>query len=184
MYTINCKDAGPWRVSAHQLGFTEAEFKTNHVTLRTSKEPISSFKIVEGGRVIVATSGAVLTLGFSDHSGQSPLDDRSYTWRDVECPDWISCLDVRIVTPEDTSKKSKSSHEEQVPRVDIVVGGLRGPLHVYDDLLRRLMRSEKVSDKGAELTSRKKHWHRNAVLSAKWSRDGKIYSYHCPQDSD
>ncbi|KAL8974220.1 MAG: hypothetical protein Q9197_001533 [Variospora fuerteventurae] len=172
VYTINCKDTGPWRISAHQLGFTEHEFKSNHVTLRSSKEPISSFKIVHGGRVIVATSGAVLTLGISDHSGQSPLDDRSYTWRDVEGPDWISCLDVRIVAPEDTSKKSKSSHEEQVPRVDIVVGGLRGPLHVYDDLLKRLKRSEKVSDIAAELTSRKKHWHRNAVLSAKWSRDG------------
>ncbi|KAI4115272.1 MAG: hypothetical protein LQ345_004105 [Seirophora villosa] len=172
VYTVNHKETGSWSISAHRLGTTEDELNNDAVTLRISKEPISALKIVGDGRVIVATSGVVLTIGISDHSMDSTLSDRSYTWRDVECPDWISCVDVRIVATEDTSKKSKGTNEKQVPRVDIVVGGLKGPIHVYDDLLRRLMRSEKVSDKGTELTSRKKHWHRNAVLSVKWSRDG------------
>lgn len=175
VYTVNHKETGSWSISAHRLGTTEDELNNDAVTLRISKEPISALKIVGDGRVIVATSGVVLTIGISDHSMDSTLSDRSYTWRDVECPDWISCVDVRIVATEDTSKKSKGTNEKQVPRVDIVVGGLKGPIHVYDDLLRRLMRSEKVSDKGTELTSRKKHWHRNAVLSVKWSRDGEIY---------
>lgn len=180
VYTINRKGIGPWRISAHRLVPGQEAHGTDSMTLRTSKEPITAFKIVENGRIIIATSGSVLTLGIVKSSGQPPSSDTSYTWRDIECPEWISCFDVRTVKPDENPKKSKTSNVQQVPQTDIIVGGLRGSLHVYDDFLRQLLRCEMKSDKGpaTDLTSRMKHWHRNAVLSVKWSRDGKLSRYN------
>lgn len=172
VYTIDQKAMRPWRIRAHRLiGANESDA----VTLRTSQEPITSFNITENGRIITAASGSVLTLGITSYAGQPPLSNLSYTWRDIECPEWISCYDVRTVEPDSGSVKSKTSNNQRIPRIDIAVGGLKGSLHVYDDLLRQLIQKEKTSAKRptAEVTSRKKHWHRNAVLSVKWSRDGK-----------
>ncbi|KAL8761496.1 MAG: hypothetical protein Q9184_002375 [Pyrenodesmia sp. 2 TL-2023] len=170
VYTIDQKAMRPWRIRVHRLvGANE----NDAVTLRTSQEPITSFNITENGRIITAASGSVLTLGITSYAGEPPLSNLSYTWRDIECPEWISCYDVRTVELDDGSK-GKTCNNQRIPRIDIAVGGLKGSLHVYDDLLRQLIQKEKTADKRptAELTSRKMHWHRNAILSVKWSRDG------------
>ncbi|KAL9003742.1 MAG: hypothetical protein Q9188_003406 [Gyalolechia gomerana] len=168
VYTINRKAPGPWKISAHRLkhGVKQSEV----VTHRKSKESITSFKVIGHGNVIIATSGSVLALGIAERSEETSSNDLSYTWRDIECPEWISCFDVRIVAAEN----GRSGKTQQLPRTDIVIGGLKGSLHVYDDLLRQLVRKEKRSSKGstADWTPRKLHWHRNTVLSIKWSRDG------------
>ncbi|KAL8938410.1 MAG: hypothetical protein Q9211_003213 [Gyalolechia sp. 1 TL-2023] len=171
VYTLDRNGMGPWRISAHRLNHRAKNSEV--VTLRKSKEPITSFKVVEHGKVIIATSGSILTLGVAERSEGTSLNDLTYTWRGIECPEWISCFDVRMVDAEN-SKSGKSGKPPQLPRTDIVTGGLKGSLHVYDDLLRQLVRKEKKSSKGsaADWTPRKLHWHRNTVLSVKWSRDG------------
>ncbi|KAL8994931.1 MAG: hypothetical protein Q9169_005232 [Polycauliona sp. 2 TL-2023] len=182
LYTIDRpRQQDLWTISAHQFTVNEENKKTSLkskekqrdvVCVRQSKEPITAFKVVDNGRIIVATSGLVLTLGHTYDPRKKSLKDISYTWRDVECPEWISCIDVRTVLPD--PKNVSSGKDPGLARTDIVVGGLKGALHVYDDLLRQLVRSEKPS-KGATdvvLTSRKQHWHRNTVFSVKWSRDG------------
>ncbi|KAL8913092.1 MAG: hypothetical protein Q9172_007368 [Xanthocarpia lactea] len=183
IYTIDRGTNGPWRIRAHRFkadkeAKTYKKAKKNKaeiVCLRQSQEPITAFKVVEQGRIIVATSGSVLSVGHTDHPSPSSLTDTSYVWRDVECPEWISCIDVRIVLSGRSSKQDISSGKDaSTARTDIVVGGLKGALHVYDDLLRQLIRTEKQLKKSTyvDLTSRKQHWHRNTVLSVKWSRDG------------
>ena len=174
VYTIDRKAVGPWRISAHPLEVNRERNDSESITLRKSQEPISSFKVVEHGRIIIASSGSVLTLGIVKNREQALNSDLSYTWRDIECPEWISCFDVRIVQPDSRTGNSKGGNGSQVARTDIVVGGLKGSLQIYDNLLGKLVRKEKRSDKVsvADLGARKLHWHRNAVLSAKWSRDG------------
>ncbi|KAL8733011.1 MAG: hypothetical protein Q9166_002409 [cf. Caloplaca sp. 2 TL-2023] len=179
VYSINRLWDGPWKISAHRLetseeGTSEEASRSEVVTLRESQEPITSFKVVEGGKIILATSGSVLTIGHTDHPHRPALDNVSYIWRDVECPEWISSFDIRIVPPDTSSKHHGSRTNPPIARTDIVIGGLKGPLHVYNDLLMQLVRKEKGLHKNAnvDLTSRKQHWHRNAVLSVKWSRDG------------
>ncbi|KAL9586366.1 MAG: hypothetical protein Q9212_000938 [Teloschistes hypoglaucus] len=161
LYTIG-KVGKSWKISAHRL----AEARTKEIVpLRKSKEPITGFEILPHERVIVATSGSVLSIGTMENPGQPALKDLTYSWRDIECAEWISCFDVRIVEEE----KRSSKQNRQNPRVDIVVGGLQGSIHVYDDLLNKLVRME---SRPSDLIGRKKHWHRNAVLSVKWSQDG------------
>lgn len=183
VYTIDRPSKqDPWRIRAHRFKvdigmktYNESgEHRSNVWCVRQSQEPITAFKVVEHGRVIIATSGSVLTLGHTNHPIEPDLKNIYYTWRDVECPEWISCIDVRTVLPDRSQKKSTSGKDLEVARTDIVVGGLKGALHVYDDLLRQLIRTEKPSKGGTNinLTSRKQHWHRNTALSVKWSRDG------------
>ncbi|KAL8806127.1 MAG: hypothetical protein Q9182_001528 [Xanthomendoza sp. 2 TL-2023] len=176
VYAITRRRRRPWTLRAYRLGVDgkAGSGHTGGVTLRSSKEQITSFKVLEQGRLIVATSGSVLTLGYTDLPIQLPLKDLSYTWRDVECPEWISCFDARTVAPDADPKHLKGGRDLRMCRTAIVLGGLKGSVHVYDDLLRQLIQTEKRSDKASniDLTSRKQHWHRNAVLSVKWSRDG------------
>ncbi|KAL8946406.1 MAG: hypothetical protein Q9183_007909, partial [Haloplaca sp. 2 TL-2023] len=143
------KAIGLWRISAHRLLAGPEAHKSEVATLRTSKEPISSFKVVENGKSIIATSDSILTLGTTRTTSQSPLKALSYTWRDVECPEWISSFDVRVIREEMTPKQKKSEKHHRNARLDIVIGGLKGSLHVYDDLMRKLIRVEKKSNKDA-----------------------------------
>ncbi|KAL8815143.1 MAG: hypothetical protein Q9223_005696 [Gallowayella weberi] len=176
VYAVTRKRKRPWKLRAYRLKVDgePGSGYTGGMTLRTSKEQITSFKVLEQGRLIVATSGSVLSLGYANPPIQLPLSDLSYTWRDVECPEWISCFDVRTVAPDADLKCLKGGEDSRICRTAIVVGGLKGSVHVYDDLLRQLILTEKRSDKASniDLTSRKQHWHRNAVLAVKWSRDG------------
>ncbi|KAL8846764.1 MAG: hypothetical protein Q9221_008170 [Calogaya cf. arnoldii] len=179
VYTLDRQlDSGIWRIRVHRFKVDMViqdselkEQKMHHQDLRQSQEPITAFRVIKQGKIIIATSGSVLTLGHANQPIERSLKNLSYTWRDVECPEWISCIDVRTVSSDRSPKKSKDS---EVVRTDIVVGGLKGALHVYDDLLRQLIRMEKPSKGGPkiDLTSRKQHWHRTTAFSAKWSRDG------------
>ncbi|KAL8720795.1 MAG: hypothetical protein Q9225_002390 [Loekoesia sp. 1 TL-2023] len=106
VYTIDRKAVGPWRISAHRPGTSQGTNDSKNVTLRKSQEPITSFKVLEYGRVTIATSGSVLTLGVADHLEQNSLNDLFYTWRDIECPEWISCFDIRTVEANTSSKSN------------------------------------------------------------------------------
>ncbi|KAL8692499.1 MAG: hypothetical protein Q9218_002502 [Villophora microphyllina] len=136
MYTIDGQTGTPWEIKAHRLDTGPETQSSEIVTLRKSQEPITGFKVLQHGRVIIATSG--------------------------------------MVEEETISKTKRSGKISQNYRMDTVIGGLQGSLHIYDDLLNKLVRMESNTEKPAtnDLTSRQKHWHRNAVLSVKWSHDG------------
>lgn len=175
VYTVDKKSEGPWLISAHRLTGGGDGAKTDVKTLLKFEEPISSLKVTEGGRVIVATSGSQLIIGVSDAPEPAVLRDLSYVWRVIDCPEWISSIDVRMRPSERTSnKKHKTLGGSLFNAIDIAVGGLKGSIHVYEDLLRKLTRKEKVAKNfnAEDITSRRLHWHRNAVLTVKWSLDG------------
>ena len=175
VYTIDRKGSDPWLISAHTLAQTGASLKTEVKTLSTSREALSSMKSLEGGRYIVATSAAQLIIGICKSTSPVRLQDLSYTWRVVECPEWIVSLDVRV-SQQNKDKDSRSSkrEKERTHCLDIALGGLKGSIHVYENLLGNLIRKEHLKGKeGSEgIKSRRLHWHRNAVLSLKWSLDG------------
>ena len=172
VYTIDRKGEGPWMMTAHRLlGGAEAA-NTDLVTLRKNSGPLTSLKIYENGRVIVATSGSLLLVGSTEKPNVTPLREVSYTWREVQCPEWITSLDIQIKHPDKGLKKGKLTPSALQGAVNIAVGGLKGAIFIYDDLLRELKKAERQSNKGANIISQRKHWHRNAVLSVKWSADG------------
>ncbi|KAL9124292.1 MAG: hypothetical protein Q9217_006366 [Psora testacea] len=143
----------------------------NHV-LSTQQQPLTSVWVADDAKVIIMYSGPQLTIGTSPDPRGLNLGDLKYIWRTITCPEWISCVDIRAI--QDSNQKQKAHAPSALSPVDVVIGGLRGSIHIYEDLLNRLVDCEKASQKGRsqELTSRRLHWHRNAVLAVKWSSDG------------
>ena len=172
VYTIDRKGQGPWLLSVHRLAGVDGA-KTEVKTLLTNQQALSSVKVLEKGRVIVATSGSQLMFGSSDEPATSPLKDVSYVWRIIECPEYIVCADFRVRPSGELSELSKG--EKSIANaIDVVIGGLKGSIHIYQDLLRNILKRDRRAGKGnsASITSRRLHWHRNAVHAVKWSADG------------
>lgn len=172
VYTVDRKEAGPWMLTVHRLlGGSEAS-KTDLGTLLKYSEPLTCIKILDSGRIIVVASGQRLMVGSCERPNPDSLKDVSYVWRDVDCPEWITSVDVRM-RPYD-NKKPKVSRTAFHGAIDVAVGTLKGKIIVYDDMLGNLLRIEN-SIKGSQgngANCRFLHWHRTAVLALKWSADG------------
>ena len=185
VYTIDRKGEGQWMLTVHRLlGGGEAS-KTDLGTLIKYSEPFTSVKIVENGRIIVLTSGSRLIVGSSDKPDLVSLKDVIYAWREFNCPEWISTMDIRTRPFEMPSTKAKATDLGFNGALDVAVGVLRGQIIIYDDLLSSLIQKESKSkpEKRKAFSSQRLHWHRNAVLALKWSKDGKfIVVGHLLQD--
>ena len=156
IYTIDVKDEN-WMITAHHL---PDHGTTSVKTLLRSPDPINFFKVVGGGSVVVASSGQLLLVGKLNGPSPPKVKEMVYTWREIRCPEHVTCLDVRLGSASTTD-----------PQVDIVVGGLLGAIFVYGDLLNGLISKER--NRNAKTSSAQKlHWHRNAVGAVKWSQDG------------
>ena len=85
-----------------------------------------------------------------------------YEWREYRLPvKHITCMDVResqAAVPGEIANMS----------IDIAVGDASGVILVYNDVLSSISRE---STSGLPLLQRL-HWHREAVTSLRWSRDG------------
>lgn len=174
VYTVDRKGEGPWMLTVHRLlGGPEAS-KTDLGTLLKYSEPLTFIKILDSGRVIVVTAGQRLIVGTCERPNADLLKDVSYVWRDVDCHEWITSVDVRM-RPYD-SKKPRVSKTAFHGAIDVAVGTLKGKMIVYDDLLENILHIENgTKDSQANgMNSRLLHWHRTAVLALKWSADGRF----------
>ncbi|KAL2039315.1 hypothetical protein N7G274_007983 [Stereocaulon virgatum] len=169
VYTVDSKHGEPWLLSAHRLARVDDATNSDAATLLKYDEPISSIKVLERGRVIVAASRAQLIIGYCKNPITPDLRDLSYTWRIVECPEWIAGFDVRTrhrMVQNQAEKKGMVSEA-----IDVAIGGLKGSIYIYEDLLNQLIHRERRKD-SIDIISRRLHWHRNSVLTIKWSLDG------------
>lgn len=178
VHTVDRRGGSLWMITAHRLFGGRDAMKTEVATLRKVSEPLRSLKILENGRLVLASFGSCLTIGTTENTNPDSLKNLRYMWRDLQCPEWIASLDARITDrelPSKSSRKSKPKQSAIVDRVvDIVIGGLKGSIFIYQDLLEQLaLREHQINqEKKGDLSSRKLHWHRTAVLSVKWSLDG------------
>lgn len=179
VYTVDRKEAGPWMLTVHRLlGGSDAS-KTDLGTLLKHSEPLTYFRILDSGRIIVVTSGQRLMVGSCERPNSDSLKDVSYVWRDIDCPEWITSIDVRMRPYE--NKKPKVSKTAFHGAIDVAVGTLKGKIIVYDDMLGNLLRIENgmKGNQGNGANFRLLHWHRTAVLALKWSTDGRFAIIRC-----
>ena len=161
-----------YSITAHRLfGGKEAD-KTGLKTLWKNDKPVQSLTVLDEGKAIVAASGETLLLGTTAEADPPNLRELKYTWRQISCSDYITSMDVRLapLEPESAmnSKKVKVAYQQAA---DIVVGTLQGHIYIYRDLLGQLTAHESSPSNAVE-DPQKIHWHRNAVSSVKWSKDG------------
>ena len=171
VYTIDRQSRDRWMVTAHRLMGGQEAAKTDLVVLLVYRHPLTSLKILEHGSVIVVTAGSSIIIGTTERVDKPTLKDVTYVWREFKCSEWITSVDVRIQRT-DAIGHSSSRSDASLMGVDIVVGGLKGAIFIYEDVLRKLMDRENRSQTSSHISPRKLHWHRNAVWAVKWSADG------------
>lgn len=174
VYTVERKGEGQWMLTVHRLLGGDEASKTDLGTLIKYSGPFTSVKVLENGRIIVLTSGSRLIIGSSDNPDLASLKDIVYVWRELNCPEWISTIDIRTRPSEMLSTKAKGTNLGFDGALDVAVGALRGQIIIYDDLLNSLIQKESKSkpEKKRGVSSQRLHWHRTAVLALKWSKDG------------
>jgi len=148
--------------------------KTDLLVLLIYKEPLTSLKILDDGHVIVATSGKKVIIGTTEVADKPSLKETVYVWREIECSEWITSIDVQVEHA-DTQVRPQKPHSVG-NGLNIVIGGLKGAIFIYENILRKLIKKETVSktSKMEEINPRRLHWHRNAVAAVKWSADGEL----------
>ena len=128
----------------------------------------SILRTTNGGSILVAAAGNTLMVGALQQKSVGSVEALVYDFYSINTSDDVSCLSVRLATKKPSSKK-KAAQEPSDPVLNIAVGGVRGAIYIYSDLLSQLRAK---SRKGLEIP-KKQHWHQRAVHSVAWSPDGR-----------
>jgi NET1-associated nuclear protein 1 (U3 small nucleolar RNA-associated protein 17) len=133
--------------------------RTGVLTLKCSKDGRAIACLTKQGVLIGSPSSTPRALG--------SLEDLSYQFFSFETEDRSTCLDIRL------SQGSKK--RRKTPVLDVAIGGARGKILVYQDLIMALRSLETPRQTGEQqaLQHQIYHWHRRAVHTLKWSQDGK-----------
>lgn len=125
------------------------------------------------GRVLIGSINDRLFAGVLHTESADSFDNFQPQFFSFDTPDIITSLDLKTNTKKPgNSPASKKSKAEVGPTVDILVGGARGGIYLYQDAVSRLQSLSKLKSENETVQAQKFHWHRKAVHSVKWSRDG------------
>ena len=141
--------------------------KATSKSLVSLKKPGSGLQLLES-----SANGQVLTGALNDRLfiAVAMADQFQYDFYSFDTQDLITTIDMRVYKrPGIAAKKSKNEPENVV---DIIVGGARGGIYLYHDAVARCQAAGKTSQNTESIHAQKYHWHRKAVHSVKWSRDG------------
>ncbi|KAL1963258.1 hypothetical protein VTN77DRAFT_8583 [Rasamsonia byssochlamydoides] len=171
-FSLREKKDGRRQISISPLD--EVPSSNGFVVLETTK-PISRLKVLQGGQVLIACDSQHVIIGTSSTGGGGLGDEPIYIWKELKLPVKITSLDVRenLISSESLPTRTSASADAPVT-IDLALGESNGSILVYHDIVNTLQRSESMGGtekKGLPLL-RKLHWHREAVTSLCWSRDG------------
>lgn len=161
-YSIGVQKDGKRQISISTLG----EKKLPDIVALHTNEQINSIQVAYEGRVIVASDGTRLFLGTTLGVDLETPDSTQYTWREATLPVTATCLQLRE-NPE--GRKSAKGSEP----IDLVIGEGNGSILIYQDISNTLF--GRSADKKSP--PRKLHWHRGAVSTVRWSKDGMFCSF-------
>ncbi|ERF72596.1 hypothetical protein EPUS_02878 [Endocarpon pusillum Z07020] len=149
------------RVSLATLQDSSVKIITDKVILEEN-QLTSWIRVLDKRRCLVLYAYNKLFLGQAVRRPEDPAS--VYTWREIAVPRRITSIDAR-------SHSSSSSTNKKHLAIDIVIGCQDGSILIYDDILFKLINKEK-NPREEDIASRRFHWHRNEVLTVKWSLDG------------
>lgn len=141
---------------------------------------IEAIQLVDNGRVLVVRAGEKLLVGTTSRLGDDDFAAVNYIWREIELPVFATCFDIRERAPSNLPTSSQPLTRSQSSIVDVVVGESLGSLLIYNDILNTLDRIEDTHEIEAKtgLISSRLHWHRNAVRTVRWSKDGNLPPFY------
>ena len=161
----------PWRFFQAILGPAQTKKKgTSRSRLRQLHKvpgPVTSFKVMANGTIVVAISGHTLWIGNKSRVTEEEQNGVWGTWRFYTVDSEISCMDVNVLDV--NLKISKKGEQKGDGRAKgyVAVGDVKGQIYLWHNILNHDNHGEKLKD------MRRLHWHRNAVGSVQISKDGK-----------
>lgn len=161
-------------VNAYQ-GLTSSRPKVRFNSILALKKPGSGLQLLEAsadGQVLIGAFHDRLFLGVASQSGADEPDKLQYEFFSFDTPDLITTLDLRIYKRSVSTSSARKTQVGSDTVVDIIAGGARGGIYVYHDALSRVQAEGKPQFVKDGIQVQKFHWHRKAVHSVKWSRDG------------
>ncbi|KAL7926769.1 quinon protein alcohol dehydrogenase-like superfamily [Trichoderma austrokoningii] len=140
------------------------------------KKPGNGLHLIESsqdGLVLVGAFNDTLFLGVASQEQPASFEQLQYDFFSFDVPDLITTLDFRVYSASALSgNKSKGQQRDSDKVMDVIVGGARGAIYLYHDALSRSQALGKSNSAKDGIQAQKFHWHRKAVHSVKWSRDG------------
>ncbi|KAJ6784590.1 hypothetical protein PWT90_05514 [Aphanocladium album] len=136
------------------------------VSLKRHGTGLQLLESTKDGQFLVGAINDRLFLGVSKQL-PAKSDKLQYEFFSFDTPDLITTLDLRAY-----KRSSKHARSETDKVVDVIVGGARGGIYLYHDAIARCQATESGKQGDSTIHAQKYHWHRKAVHSVKWSRDG------------
>ncbi|KAH8129796.1 quinon protein alcohol dehydrogenase-like superfamily [Trichoderma asperelloides] len=139
------------------------------------KKPGNGLHLIESSRdglVLVGAFNDTLFLGVASREQPTSFEQIQYDFFSFDVPDLITTLDFRVYSASALSSNRSKGQRDSDKVVDVIVGGARGAIYLYHDALSRSQALGKANSAKDGIQAQKFHWHRKAVHSVKWSRDG------------
>nr|POE89850.1 u3 small nucleolar rna-associated protein 17 [Quercus suber] len=117
--------------------------------------------LVVDEQYVVVTGRAGVVIGFNKNATVGVPD---FTWIQVPVLKPITCADARLMPPSENEDGIKAQRHG----LSLLLGYADGEIHLFEDVSGLFDGEGKLGFS----SPRTLHWHRNAVASAKFSRDG------------
>ncbi|KAF8458097.1 hypothetical protein BGX38DRAFT_1139073 [Terfezia claveryi] len=128
--------------------------------------PVTSFKVLAKGTLIVAISGHTLWIGNKSRVTEEEQKGVWGTWRFYTVDSEISCMDVNVLDVNLRIDKKGEQKGDGRAKGYVAVGDVKGQIYMWHNILNHDSHGEKLKD------MRRLHWHRNVVGSVQFSKDG------------
>lgn len=150
---------------AYEWDLSSTPKSSSLVSLKRQGSGLQLLESSKNGQFLVGAINDRLFLAVSKQL-PSKLDQLKYDFFSFDIPDLITTLDLRVY-----KRSSKHALSESEKVVDVIVGGARGAIYLYHDAIARCQATGS-GKQNESIHAQKYHWHRKAVHSVKWSRDG------------
>lgn len=165
---VECDKDGCMEVVAYKGTTASATKSKSLLVLEKHGAGLQLLEASADGRLLLGAFDDRLFLGVASKSEVKTLEELEYDFYSFVTPDLITCLDMRIHR-EPVNRKPEAGSDMAV---DLIVGGARGAIYIYNDAIARFRAAGKSQHAKDGIQVQKFHWHRRAVHSVKWSRDG------------
>lgn len=168
-------------VNVHAICTTEKGVQMELKQIYKTKLPIVDIQVLLEGKIVVITTHNSIAIGKRTKLHKTALQDFEYTWREFQTSKRITCSNAFVRAPEQEGGAAQAA-QSQRDHIDLAFGDQDGMIYHFEDVLTSLVKLEK-SQKGDPkpetvlemLRPKRLHWHREAVGSVKWSRDGTFH---------
>lgn len=153
------------------VAYSKAKDKVQQRNIFSMKKAGFGLQLLEtsdDGLHVVGALNDRLFVGAANVAQFEEFDKVQYELYSFDTSDTVASIDIRTKLP--SAKKAKQGAGKIV---DVLVGGARGAIYAYRDVVARLQAAGKTKGEDS-LEAQKYHWHRKAVHSVKWSRDGML----------